>query len=235
MFSKKCNKCGRKIEKNFEFCPHCGKDFRVERRMQDERDFGFLGKEDELFPDFSSMNSKSIPFGNLFDSLLKQVDAQMHELDKQMGKEEKIKREIKTSGFNISISSSNQNQPEIRISGFGPEFEKIKGNMKVGREVEKEIKIKKPVISEERAKQIAKLPRKEAETNVRRLSNKIIYEISLPGVEKLEDVIINKLENSIEIKAFSKNKVYFKLLPINLPIVNYQLTEEKLILELKTK
>lgn len=236
MFSKKCKRCGRKIEKEYDFCPYCGNDFRMEKRFQEDRDFGFLGKEDSLFPEFPSMNlGVGMPFGKLFDSLIKQLDVQMRELDKEIGKEDikKIRKipGMQTSGFNISIASSNEKQPEIRISGFGPEFEKIKGELKTP---EKEIKIKN-IISEEKAKQIAKLPRKEAETKVRRLSNKIIYEISLPEVDDIKDVILNKLENSIEIKAFSKDKVYFKLLPVNLPIVDYKLQDEKLILELKTK
>ena len=41
--------------------------------------------------------------------------------------------------------------------------------------------------------------------------------------------------NSIEIKAVGKKQVYFKLLPINLPIIDYRLSEEKLILELQAK
>ena len=48
----------------------------------------------------------------------------------------------------------------------------------------------------------------------------------------MKDVIINKLENSIEIKAFTKEKVYVKLLPVNLPVLNYKLKDGKLILEL---
>ena len=44
---------------------------------------------------------------------------------------------------------------------------------------------------------------------------------------------INKLNNSIEVKAFSDNNVYFKLIPVSLPIERYYLKEGKLVIELK--
>jgi len=33
----------------------------------------------------------------------------------------------------------------------------------------------------------------------------------------------------------AKNKVYYKVIPINLPVKNYNLSKEKLILELEAK
>ena len=55
------------------------------------------------------------------------------------------------------------------------------------------------------------------------------------GVVDVEDVLINQLENSIEIKALSKDKVYSKTLNINLPILSYELEKGNLILELQAK
>jgi len=48
----------------------------------------------------------------------------------------------------------------------------------------------------------------------------------------LVEVVPEVEENSIEIKAFSKDKAYFKFLPIALPLLGYKLLKEKLILEL---
>ena len=69
---------------------------------------------------------------------------------------------------------------------------------------------------------------------MRRLSNKVVYEIEIPEVAE-EDVSIIKLENSIEIKAISKDKSYKKLISIDLPIKSYKITNGKLILELGLK
>ncbi len=233
MFDKKCKRCGKKKGDDFDFCPYCGFDFRIDKKMEKERDYGFLGRDDSI--DFSNLNI-GIPFGfnKLFSSLLNQIDRQFKELDKEMGNNEKIPK-LKPSGLSISISSSTGERPKIKIRGFCPEFKNLEGEAKSEQEEVEEAKIKKPEISDYRARKLAKLPKKEAETRVRRLSNRIVYEIELPGVKNLSDVIINKLENSIEIKAFSKNRTYFKLLPLNLPILNYKLEEEKLILELKAK
>ena len=226
MFEKKCNRCGRKIERDFEFCPYCG--FNM-KREQDERDYGILGIDDD---NFNLPNTASMPFGldRIFSSLIKQIDKQFKDLDKEFGKEPKIDKSAISKGISISISSGTGKKPEIRVRGFGPGFE----NLKVQETEEKPVKIKQPEITEEQARKMAKLPRKEAETKIRRLSNKIIYEIDLPEIKSLNNVIINKLENSIEIKAFTKKQVYVKLLPIKLQILNYKLEDEKLILELKT-
>ena len=51
----------------------------------------------------------------------------------------------------------------------------------------------------------------------------------------IDDVFINQLENSIEIKALSKDKVYSKILNVNLPILRYRLSNGNLILELQGK
>ena len=227
MFGKICKRCGKKLDKGYSFCPYCGFSF----KEQDEKNYGMLGRDDI---DFSGMGMK-MPFGfnKIFSSLLKQIDKQFQQLDKEIGKDSKkpgIKPGIKSKGFSISISSGTGKEPEIKVSGFGPGVKVIRKPIS-----EKPARIRKSFISDEKAKKLAKLPRQEAETQVRRLSSKIIYEISMPGVRSIKDVIINKLENSIEIKAFSKDKVYVKLIPLNLPILDYQLKKEKLILELKAK
>ena len=226
MFEKKCSKCGRRIEKDFEFCPYCG--FNM-KREKDGRDYGILGIDDD---NFNLPNTASMPFGldRVFSSLIKQIDKQFRDLDKEFGKEPKIEKSPLSRGISISISSGTGKNPEIKVRGFGPGF----GNSKVQETEEKPIKIKQPEITEEQARKMAKLPRKEAETRIRRLSDKIIYEIELPEIKSLNNVIINKLENSIEIKAFTKKQVYVKLLPVKLQILDYKLEDEKLILELKT-
>jgi hypothetical protein len=223
MFNKKCTRCGRKMPKEYYFCPYCGNDFRFEKSLNRERDFGLLGKDDIIsdFPDFRI----SMPFGfnGLFKSLLKEVDKQFREMDKEMATEENINKIKKQggNGISISISTSSGKRPEIKVKRFGqPEEQKGKQEVAI-----------KNLITEQEARKLSRLPKKEAETKVRRLSNKLIYELDLPGVQDIKDVIINKLESSIEIKAFAKDKAYFKLLPVKLTILDYKLEDGKLILE----
>jgi len=62
-----------------------------------------------------------------------------------------------------------------------------------------------------------------------------VYEIKMPGVKSPEDISIIQLENSIEIKALANKKVFYKIIPINLPIRNYNLSKGILTLELDSK
>ncbi len=222
MAKKKCFGCGRKINSKYSFCPYCGFRFR-----EDKEDYGILGRDDYSDGDSGfGLGFRGLGiggFGKLFNSLFREVDKQFRDLDKESDKTNKDKKSF-SSGISINISSSGDGQPRIKVRNLGDTPIKIK-----------EIKEKKPRsrMTRERAKKLTSLPREEASTSVRRLSNKIIYEIDLPGVKSMEDVIINKLENSIEIKAIGKDRAFFKLLPVNLPIINYKLEKDKLLLELR--
>jgi len=228
MFKNKCNKCGSKFDKEFSFCPFCGYNIKKE---SDEKNYGLLGLDDEV----NESTNLRMPFGfdKILGSLMKELDVQLGKLesmeenkvDSVEKKEKPVKKiPIKSNGISISISTATGKQPEIRISGFGPEFEKMQ---------EPEKKQPKIEITEEQAKKFATLPRKEAESKMKRFANKLTYEIDIPGVTNLNDIIINQLESSIEIKALSEKNIYFKLLPVNMPIVGYKLKEGKLFLDLQ--
>lgn len=211
MFDKKCFNCARKVEKNFIFCPYCGVNLHKE---ENRRKYGFLGIDDDV----NSLNLGSLGLGGIFNSLMAELNKQMKVLDK-----EHLDSNVFRKGFSVNISSI-VGKPVFNIRELGAKQE----------EKSKDI-VPKTNLSEEKIKKIAKLPRKEARAEVRRLSNKIVYEIYLPGVKSMKDVIINRLENSIEIKAFSSEEFFFKTLPINLPVTNYKLDKDKLVLELKPK
>ena len=207
-FKKTCPRCGKKISKSHNYCPYCGMDLRKKPRES----------FDDL--DFSAIRMP-FPFGNLFNKLTKEL---ARELDKAWAFDEDGGRVKK--GISISISNVD-GVPRIKVGNTG---RTVRG---AGMPKEKQVKRVVRKISKEDIERYAKLPRKEAETNVKRLSNAIIYEISLPGVVDPKDVFINKLHNSIEIKAFGKNKAYFKLIPLDLNIKAYHFGSGKLILELR--
>ena len=89
------------------------------------------------------------------------------------------------------------------------------------------------IFTSEAKENFKKLPKKQPETNIRRFSNKVVYEIEIPGVESIKDVSISQMENSIEIKAVAKKNAYEKIIPIGLPISKYDFSKGKLVLELK--
>jgi len=168
-------------------------------------------------------------FNTIFNSLIKNLDKEFQQIDKEISKEkikqQKPRKNFRSGGISISISSFGDKQPKINVKSFGniPKFQQQKKQ------------IKKTELSEDKLKKLSKLPKKEPSTNIRRLANKIIYEIDLPGVKSLNDISIIPLENSIEIKAIGKDKAYFKLITLNFPIIDQKLEKGKLILELENK
>ena len=219
MFKKKsCKNCGNKISDKYEFCPYCGKPFTK------GEDFGMLGKNDFI----PSNKGIKFPMGMnmIFNSLMKNLNKQFSELNNEIRAESKPqKRPADKKRISISISSFGNNPPEIKVNSFG-------NNLKLKQQIKK---IPLQNLSQENLKKISTLPKQEPLTNIRRLANKVIYEIEMPEVSSIKDILIVKLENSIEIKAIAKEKVYVKQIPINLPITNYELSQGKLILELGVK
>lgn len=86
-------------------------------------------------------------------------------------------------------------------------------------------------ITEEQIKRMSGLPRVKGKTDVRRFSDKIVYEIKAPGLDNVEDVFVSKVESGYEVKAIGKKKVYVNSLPVNLPLKGYGLTDNGLIVE----
>lgn len=213
MFKKRtCNKCGKKISGNYRFCPHCGS---TENNF-DDRGWGILGKDDLIPQD----NFQLPPgFNMIFNSLMKNLGKQLNGLIDEPQKNPD--RGINKGGISISISTSGNNPARIKINSLGDK--------------KKQIKKIPGQFSKESSKRFAELSKKEPKTNIRRLSNKVIYEIEIPDVKSLKDISIIKLESSIEIKAIGKNHAYSKRIPINLPIINYIFSKEKLTLEFGIK
>ncbi|MEK6852898.1 MAG: hypothetical protein AABX59_03380 [Nanoarchaeota archaeon] len=216
LFGKLCISCGKKINKKYSYCPYCGISQREHLRI-------------------------NVPFSAIID----QVESYFQELDKAFAsdfsqelRKEVKKNKLKGGGISISINSSG-GEPEIRLRtfNFGDKAKereikerKIRERIQETKLRERELLNQVPSFS---AEELSQLPREEPISRIRRLSDKIIYEIEMPQVTDLKNVFVARLQNSIEIKAFAKDKAYFKLIPLNLEVQKYYLKDEKLILELK--
>src|SRR3989338_3480339 len=205
MFGKKryCRNCREKVSSKYRFCPSCGDEIESYK----EEDWGMLGRED-IFGE----ESFASPFfggfsGKMFNSMLggafKMLEKEMKNMEKSSG-----------SNFRLMI-----NGKEIQIGQPKKQKEAVR-------------KIPKREFGKEQLKKISELPKKEPKTSLKRLGDKIIYEIEMPEVKSLNDVLINNLENSIEIKAIGEKLIYSKIIPINMPVINQELSQGKLILEL---
>jgi HSP20 family molecular chaperone IbpA len=237
MFGKKqiCPRCGNKSSKKYTFCPHCGNNFK--------------SSEGEFFEPSFNMG---FPFNTIFKQLEKQIEKQFRELDKQVlsdshqelpptfmddsDKQNKPKTGQaspfgQSPGISISISSSG-GQPVIRVRNMGDNQRVHRVQAQSNQTQPVKDSLPKNKLTAEQIEKFSRLPKEEPQTSVRRLTDRIVYEIDMPGVEE-KNIHITKLQNSIEIKAFAKDKAFFKLIPIALPIIKSQLSEGKLVLELK--
>jgi hypothetical protein len=218
MFNKKiCKNCGKKINDNYEFCPYCGA--RIKDNIKNSENWGILGENDN-YNEEPDILSKSF-FNSLNNGLLgKMVNNAMKMLEKEFQKANE--KELEKTNFQLYINGKKVNPSNIKVT------------QKENKEIPLD-KIPKKSLSKEKIKRLAYLPKEEPLSSMKRVSDDLIYEINIPGVDSINDIIISKLENSIEIKALAKDKVYSKLLPINLPIKKYNLFKNKLILHLDAK
>ncbi|MEK6848421.1 MAG: hypothetical protein AABX65_02205 [Nanoarchaeota archaeon] len=208
---KKCYKCGTDTKTGFAYCPGCGSN------LKELDDFGLLGKRDieSGFPEIK------LPFGfnTIFNTLMKQMEKQFTEVRPEKN------REIITEGVSISVVTDEKGLPKVFVNKLGQ-----------GREEKEKIAKTKPAhLTKEQIEKLSTLPREEAKASAKRFGNKLIYELPVSNVHSPQDIIINRLENSIEIKAIGQDKIYTKTLPITLPLLRYALDSDHIILEFQGK
>jgi len=212
----KCNNCNSNLNGKFNFCPYCGSPTRDEKK--EAREMGLLGRDD--FPRAKDIQSNMQNFGITDKILSSLMNTMMKSLDKE---------------FRNSQNVNNINQENAKI-------EQIPNGIKISIGVPQQAKPRKErtqmikkVITEEQMKKLSSLPRATAKTKIKRLSDKVIYELAAPGIESPEDIFISKLENGYEIKAIGKKKIYTNSLSIDLPIRGFSLTDNKILVEFKTE
>ncbi len=235
-----CPRCGKKIEKGWNFCPFCG--YRPDNGPQ-----MFGGA-----------------FGGVFNSLMKRLSKQMEEMNKQMdrdlevmdlsplfrdmeGRKINITKKPHARGFTIRINRSNDSPPKVDVKTFG----------KVDRDMQKQIQdnLKRMGISspdrmtiqqpKPAARGQAKRPEKdvksfptpkyceEPKADVKKEGSRVVVDLDLPGVGSDSDIEIKELENSIEVRAMAGDKAFFKILtkPAGVSLREKQFGSGKLHLE----
>lgn len=201
----RCDNCDEKINKKYSFCPYCGVDLVDE---EDREDFGMLGKNDS---DNEIEEQGFDDFGFMEKMMTPIINSMMKNLNKQFSEQ-----------FN------NGNHADVKTFPNGI-------RIKIGTPSQESKKVVRKDITDEQIKRISKLPKAEAESDVRRFSDKIIYELKTPGVDSLDDIFVSKLESGYEVKAIGKKKVYVNSLPVQLPLKSYSLDKDKLVFEFKMR
>jgi HSP20 family molecular chaperone IbpA len=205
---KKCPRCEKEIKEDWEFCPYCG--YSLKEKYKEERFF-------EEFEDF--------------DRIVEKMEREFEEMFKiPTFRIPRIKISSPgVSGISITIHSGTGMKPKVEVKTYG-------GYKKLEPEIKRRLGVKVPIEEVEEEKEIEYNPPKtteEPEAKVSREGNKTIIEIKLPDVEKEEDINVKKLEQSIEIRARAKDKLYFKLLPITGEIVGKSFKDGVLKIEIE--
>jgi HSP20 family molecular chaperone IbpA len=230
IFNKKtCQRCGKKASKSDNFCPTCGTPLKKSKRKED---FGMLGEDDsfeEIDNISNSLFGKISGFGGFGEGFMNNmISNTMKMLEKEMQKENRAQNQKNmNNNFPRTKVKLMINGKEINLNGM--DGNGIEG--KPRKENKKDKAMKFNGFSEEQAKKFSKLPKKEPKTDLKRIADKISYEIEMPGVNSFEDVSVLPLEKSIEIKAIAKENSYKKSIPLNLPIIDYVFSKGLLVLE----
>jgi HSP20 family molecular chaperone IbpA len=219
MFGSKCPRCGSRTKSEWEFCPKCGFRFRSNNRDVFETVF-----DQDFFEDFN-----------------KEMERMIKDINKQFRTPEKnlevinlkpMFRSTRPTGFQIKIVTGNSGKPKIDVKTFG----NVDKNQ-VEREVCDQLGVKPvPVGPKEQREQRSRPTPKateEPKCEVRRINDKFLVNVQLPGVRSADDIDIKDLENSVEIKALCGEKAYFKILtkPQKLHLKNYSFDKGILNLE----
>ena len=162
----------------------------------------------------------------MFDKILNQT---MRMLEKQMkGMAQEMNQQP------IKKIPVNENNPNLNVQFFVNGKKVFPRAEEIIQETQQQPqKVKVNRMPDEKLERFAKLKRIEPNSRMRRMGQKLIYELEVPGVKNLDDILINRLENSIEVKALAKDKSYSKIINVNLPILKYGLSNGNLILELQ--
>ncbi|MBU2612750.1 MAG: hypothetical protein KKB62_03455 [Nanoarchaeota archaeon] len=203
---KKCKVCEKKVKSSQNFCPNCGTQI-----TESPEKWGLLGKNDLI-----EKNVPETPLGmgeifKTFSSIIKKTqNGTFNEKDFQ-----KIVGQLLPPGSKLVVTKK---------VNFPEKLPKKDPNVKF-----------LPIeFSKENLEKWKKVKKEEPNSKLKRVEDKIEYEVEVPGVKSIKDISIVKLENSLEIKAVADKTGYLKRIPINLPLKKYSLIKGILTLELDT-
>lgn len=198
-----CPHCRSAISEKYSYCPHCGQ-YLIDGERE-LKEFGMLGRSDIADQE-----------------LIQQAfAAQMSMADRLLGSLMKTLMRNLNAQISVETTEVRTTPNGVRIRTTSPHATQQKRKERV---------INRP-LSDEQLARITSLPRAEAKTNVRRFSDKVVYEVAAPGVQSTDDVFFSKTESGYELKALAKNKVYTSNLPLNLPLRGFAIHDKGLIVE----
>ncbi|MAE50012.1 hypothetical protein CMI48_04270 [Candidatus Pacearchaeota archaeon] len=214
-----CPDCGSNVDASHQFCAFCS--FPLKNQAKEAKDYGLLGRydssEDSLTQQSATPGITDKIINSMISSVMKSFDKQFRDMEKD------LEREIRKAPENAEIKQL--------PNGITIKF----GNTPQALSSQKKKAAPRKKITEDQASRLTKLPRAQAKSSVKRLSDKVVYELATPGVQDPQDVFVSKVETGYEVKAIGTKKVYVNTLPIELPLRRLSLAQNKLLVEFNTQ
>ncbi|MCX8178572.1 MAG: zinc ribbon domain-containing protein [Candidatus Aenigmarchaeota archaeon] len=138
---------------------------------------------------------------DLFEKMFNDIESEFERIDKELKNRSKLN--VRGGEIHITVQSGTGIEPrvEVRTSGDYKNLEpQIKRKLGIGESIKNTFK--KPKKTE------------EPETKISKEQGMTKITINLPGIKSEDQIEVKQFEQSIEIKAFAKDKTYFKLIPI---------------------
>lgn len=210
----KCKRCGSEMKDGWAFCPRCGSRKNASPMDTIGRDLfsQVFEKMKRSFSDIEGMNKR-------FDKDIEALD--LSPWFRKMQPESSGKRPpsgVQKKGFAIRITSGKGKPPKVSIKTFGGSGNKPKvytgpGPVPAGGAMGKMEKSEKkvpssPFLASKKAPKVTEEPA----ADVKRIGERVVVDIKMPGVLSEEDIEVRDLESSVEVKALAGEKAYFKIL-----------------------
>ncbi len=151
-----------------------------------------------------------------FRSIFEEIDREFREIERML-RRLAMPRE-KRGGVSIKISSEPGKEPRVEVRTFG----ELQGRERV---------LKKFAAKPRQPPRVAEEP----ETRVERRGNRVIYRLRMPGVRSEEDVDVQKLRESVEVRGYAGDKAYFTLfsVPRHARIASTKLEGDEFVIEVE--
>ncbi len=223
-----CPKCGAKVEKKWSYCPDCGLSFGQQEPFS-------MGNLDDVFRELERMAQQ-------MERGMRMPMRNVEVLDLTP-----FFQSMKRGGFTIQINQSGGKPPQVNIQTFG-DVDRRRLEEQIQRRMGVKPKVSAPAVqavskAAAQAKQVQRVETnaqfakakvtKEPSAEIRRLGDRLLVDISLPGVKHEKDIDINELEYSVEVKALAGDTGYFKILtkPEQFSLARSRFSDGKLHLE----
>ena len=205
------------MEGRWSYCPKCGA-----RRGADT--FDSFGRDlfSQLFGKMRSSFDDRGEFNRVFEKDMEAMDLSPWFAQRKQDRERMFKP-TRGKGFSVRITRGTGMRPRVSVRTYGDvKKENIERVLQESSGVEK-ARIKKPMkpVNDQQGRRF-RLPSlmkktgpkcmEEPEAEVRRIGDKVIVEIFMPGVKSAENVEIKDLQSSVEVKAIARDRAYFKIL-----------------------